>query len=525
MDSGLGIDMGWTAVRPHAMQPRDSGEEALRCVEARFEQRRRMAGWVLGPAVFALLLMLPMPGLTPEAHRLAAILGLTLVLWICESIPLAVTALLAPVLCVVLGVGKDKEVFAPFGSPIVFLFIGMFFVAAAMQKHGFEKRLALGMLGIGGLASTPLRLYASIATVTAVLSMWMSNVATTAVMLPIALGIANTCPDLARNAVARARLVLLIPFAASVGGLATPVGTPPNLIALGFLRELAGVGIGFLGWMQLAVPLSAVLVVLLVFLLRPPLRRWTGESLSASLGDLAAQRSALGRLTPGERNCALCLGGAIALWLYPGVIELVFGKPRFGAAWVQAHFPEEIVGLIAGLALFLLPTNVRSGEFTITWREAVNIDWGTILLFAGGLALGKQVFDTGLAKALGDTVASSLGAGAGVWALSAVAILLTLLLSTATSNTATANVMVPMMIAVAQSSGINPVPVALACCLASSFGFALPVSTGPNAMAYSTGEVKLLQMVRYGLILDIAGAVLIWLTIRTLAPLFGWDVG
>lgn len=507
------------------MQNGDSGDEALQALEARFDSRRRMAGWVLGPAVFAVLLILPMPGLTPEAHRLAAILGLTLVLWICESIPLAVTALLAPLLCVVLGVGTDKAVFAPFGSPIVFLFVGMFFLAAAMQKHNLEKRLALGMLNFHWLSSTPLRLYASIATVTALLSMWMSNVATTAVMLPIALGIANTCPDLARNAVARARLVLLIPFTASVGGLATPVGTPPNLIAIGFLRELAGVEVGFLGWMQLAVPLAAVLMVFLVLLLRPPLRRWTGESLSASLGDLAGQRAALGRFTAGERNCAFCLGGAVVLWLYPGVVELLFGEPHFGADWIQSHFPEEIVGLAAGLLLFILPTDLRRGEFTITWREAVNIDWGTILLFAGGLALGKQVFDTGLARALGDMVAGSLGAGSGVWTLSAVAVGLTLLLSTATSNTATANVMVPMMIAVAQSSGLDPVPVALACCLASSFGFALPVSTGPNAMAYSTGEVRLLQMVRYGLLLDIVGAILVWLTIRTLAPLLGWGGG
>jgi solute carrier family 13 (sodium-dependent dicarboxylate transporter), member 2/3/5 len=507
------------------MQGRETADVKLEELEGRLDRHRRLAGWVLGPAVFALLLIVPLPGLTPEAHRLSAILGLALVLWICESIPLAVTALLAPLLCVVLGVGTDKAVFAPFGSPIVFLFVGMFFLAAAMQKHGFEKRLALGMLSINCLSATPLRLYASIAVVTAILSMWMSNVATTAVMLPIALGIANTCPDLVRNAVARARLVLLIPFAASVGGLATPVGTPPNLIAIGFLRELAGVEIGFLGWMQLAVPLAAVLIVFLVFLLRPPLRRWTGESHAASLGDLAGQRAALGPFTAGERNCALCLGGAIMLWLYPGVVELVFGEPRFGAAWVQTHFPEEVVGLAAGLLLFVLPTDLRRAEFTITWREAVNIDWGTILLFAGGLALGKQVFDTGLARALGDMVAGSLGAGAGVWTLSAVAVGLTLLLSTATSNTATANVMVPTMIAVAQSSGLDPVPVALACCLASSFGFALPVSTGPNAMAYSTGEVRLLQMVRYGLMLDIAGAILIWITIRTLAPLLGWGEG
>lgn len=489
-----------------------------------FDEHRQRAGWLLGPVVFAILWWIPMPGLTPEAHRLAAILGFTLVFWICESVPIAVTALLAPAMCVVFGVGTDRAVFAAFGSPIVFLFVGMFFLAAAMQKHGLEKRLALGMLSLHWLASSPLRLYASLAATTAVLSMWMSNVATTAVMLPIAIGIANTCPDLAKNPVSRGRLVLLIAFAASVGGLATPVGTPPNLIALGFLKELAGVEVTFFKWMQLAVPLSAALVIFLVFLLRPTIRRWTGDSLSASLGNLDAQRAALGRITAGERNCAICLLGAISLWLYPGIVELLFGTPQFGADWIQKHFPEEIVGLLAGLLLFALPTNFRKGEFTLTWREAVKIDWGTILLFAGGLALGRQVFDTGLAKAMGDAVATSFGAGGGVWALSAVAIVLTMFLSTATSNTATANVMVPMMIAVAQSSGINAVPVALACCLASSFGFALPVSTGPNAMAYATGEVRLLNMVKFGLLLDIAGAILIWLTIRTLAPLLGWGV-
>jgi len=487
-----------------------------------FDAQRQRAGWLLGPAVFVILLLVPMPSLTPEAHRLTAILGFTLVFWICESVPIAVTALLAPALCVVLGVGTDRAVFAPFGSPIVFLLMGMFFLAAAIQKHGLEKRLALGMLSLHWLASSPLRLYASLAATTAALSMWMSNVATTAVMLPIAIGIANTCPDLSKNVVSRGRLVLLIAFSSSVGGLATPIGTPPNLIALGFLKELVGVEVTFLRWMQLAVPLSVALVIFLVFLLRPTVRRWTGDSLSASFGDLHAQRAALGRMTAGERNCGICLLSAIALWLYPGVVELLFGQPQFGAAWIQKHFPEEMVGLLAGLLLFALPTDFRKAEFTLTWREAVKIDWGTLMLFAGGLALGRQVFDTGLAKAMGDAVAVSFGADGGVLALSAVAIALTMLLSTATSNTATANVMVPLMIAVALSSGVNPVTVALACCLASSFGFALPVSTGPNAMAYATGEVRLLDMVKYGLLLDVVGAILIWLTIRTLAPLLGW---
>lgn len=490
--------------------------------EQAFEQGRHRAGWLLAPLALFTVLLWPIPGISPEAHRLTAILAFTLVLWICESVPIAVTALLGPALCIVLGVGSDKAVLAPFGSPIIFLFIGTFFLAEAMKKHGLDRRLALGVLSLPGMAGGPRRLYAALALLTAGLSMWMSNVATTAVMLPIALGLLRACPEIGEDRESRTRLVLLIAFSASVGGLATPVGTPPNLIALGFLRELAGVDLSFVRWMQIAVPLSLILTVFLILLLPPRAKSWSVGADRELRAWLREEKHRLGPWQPGELNASAALAAALLLWLYPGAVELVWGAPRFGADWVARTFPEETVGLLAGLAMFVLPAGRRPWAPTLEWKEAVRIDWGTILLFAGGLALGKQMFDTGLVKALGEAVSIGMGPGAGLWWIVAAGIVLSLVLSETTSNTATANVMVPVMIAVAQAAGVNPVPVALAVCLACSFGFALPVSTGPNAMAYATGEVRLVRMMRFGLLLDVAGAVAIFAVVRTLGPLLGW---
>jgi sodium-dependent dicarboxylate transporter 2/3/5 len=307
----------------------------------------------------------------------------------------------------------------------------------------------------------------------------------------------------------------MIAFAASIGGLATPVGTPTNLVALGNLDRILNRHVSFFEWMHLAVPLSLLLIVVLFFILRPH-GRHTFEGTDV-LTEFRKQRANLGPLQPGERNAAIAFFFAITMWMYPGLAELIGGTDAFGSDRFKTHFPEETIGLLAGLLLFVLPVSFRERKFTIDWNDAVKIDWGTVLLFGGGLALGKAIFDTGLAKAIGDGVIATLGQpSSGV--LIAVAIVLSILLSEATSNTASANVMVPMMIAIAQSAAVNPVPVALAACLACSFGFMLPISTPPNALAYATGLVRLPVMVCRGIILDLAGAITIWLMVYWLSP-------
>lgn len=479
--------------------------------EERFEYWRRRIGFVLGPIVFVALLMFPPPGLTPEAQRLSAALALAVIFWLTEAIPMAATALLAPALCIPLEVAKDKEVLAPFAHPSIFLFIGSFMLAEAMRVHGLDRRMALWLMTRRGVTRSPFTLFCALGSMTALLSMWMSNVATTAMMMPIALGVLNACPGLHGNQRATCNLVLLIAFSASIGGLGTPVGTPPNLITMGYLKKLSGESISFFDWMKLAVPLVMVLMVFLLWLLRP--RGLSFGDRTALEAELRDQRAALGPVTPGQRNAGIIFCLALTLWMWPGLVELIMGRKMLGADWMQRHLPEETVGLICGLLVFLLPVNLKNWEFTLSWRQAAQIDWGTIFLFAGGLALGTQIFQTGLAKAMGEGMVAWLGQP-GIWVLIAAGIGLSLLLSEATSNTASANVMVPLMIAIAQQSNLPVIPVALATGLACSFGFMLPVSTGPNALAYATGHVPLPRMIKAGIGLDLCGAVAVWLIIR-----------
>ncbi len=484
-----------------------------------FDWWRSRIGFFLGPLLAVIVLLTPMPQLSEPAHRLAAVLALTIVYWMTEAIPMAATALLGPALCILLGVGEDKKVLAPFGSPITFLFIGSFLLAQGMQKHGLDRRIALTLMSVRGVADSPGRIIAALGLLTAMLSMWMSNTAITAVMIPIALGIVRASPQFMKTRGAASGLILMIAFSASIGGLATPVGTPTNLVAIGALEEITGERVSFFRWMQLAVPLALVLLAAIFFVLRPG--RGARDDFSAVGAELRRQRTELGPVTRGQLNAGFAFAMAVTLWMYPGIMEMLFGPGRMGATFFEKHLPEETVGLFAGLILFILPVNLRRWEFTIDWRDGAQIDWGTVLLFGGGLVLGRQIFDTGLATAIGGGVNSALGQPS-LGMLTAVAIVLSILLSEATSNTASANVMVPMMIAVAQSAQLNPVPVALATYLACSFGFMLPISTPPNALAYGTGLVRLPEMIRTGVILDIVGAIGIWLIIRFLAPVLGW---
>lgn len=490
-------------------------------LEARFEEWRRPVGFVLAPIVALAVWLAPLPGLEPAAHKMVALMTLAVLLWVSEAIPMAATALLVPALCIVFGVGSTAAVLAPFASSITFLFIGTFMLGVGMQKHGLDRRIALRLLSLPGVARSPLTVFMALGGLTAVLSMWMSNAGTTAVMLPIALGVLRSSPEFGDSPRLRENLVLLIAFAASMGGLATPVGTPPNLIALAALREHAGIHLSFVEWMQLALPLTVVMVGFLFWLLRPPPGPRVAEP-ERLRAEFARQLAALGPRTRGETYIAVALATAIFLWVWPGLMELLGQGGAWGAAWIRRIFPEDIIGLLLGLVLLVLPTNLRRWEMTLEWHEAAKIDWGTILLFAGGLALGAQLFQTGAATALGNMVNTALGSP-GLWTLVAVAIVLSIALSEAASNTASANIMVPMMIAVAAAQGVNPIPVALATTLACSFGFLLPVSTGPNAQAYATRQVRIVTMIRRGFWLDVVGAVTVWLIVRFLAPLYGWS--
>jgi len=492
----------------------------------RFDRWRRRAGLFMSPAVFLALWWLPLSGLSVEAHRLLAVFGLVVTLWLTEALPLAVTALLGPTLCVVCGVSSDKEMFKNFGHPIIFLFMGSFLLAEGMLHHGLNRRIAFRILSLPWVGRSPGRVLWAFAGIAGFLSMWISNTTAAAMMLPI--GVAILSEMAGRQSEREGRevhltdlkfgtgLMLATAFAASIGGMATPVGTPPNLIAVGFLEESVGRKITFFQWMTFGLPLAMVMLCVLgVYLSRAcPAEPGFFEG---STTWIQAERAKLGSLSRGERNVLIAFGVTVFLWLLPGAVAVTSGvkAPLFKA--LERHLPEAGAALLGATLLFVLPVNFRRGEFTIGWAQARRIDWGTILLFGGGLAMGEAMFSTGLARWIGEGLAQSLNAHSAL-GLTLLFAVIGVLLTETTSNTAASNMVVPVAIAVAQAAQVNPLPPALAACLGASLAFMLPVSTPPNAIVFSTGCVPLLRMVKYGLLLDLVGIVAIIVVCHWLVP-------
>jgi solute carrier family 13 (sodium-dependent dicarboxylate transporter), member 2/3/5 len=495
--------------------------EAYSPAEELFNRRRRTVGLIAGPLALLILLAAPLPIPAP-AHRLAAILLMMVVLWITEALPLAVTALIGPVLAVILQVAPARAVFAPFADPIIFLFIGSFMLAEAMFAHGLDRRIAFGALSSRAVGGSPTRILLVFGAVATGISMWISNTATTAMMFPIGLSIVSHLTkgresDPASRNFATA-MMLIAAFGASVGGLGTPIGTPPNLIGKGMLERIANQHISFFQWMLLGVPLATLLFMFLVVYFRWRLLRGLKVD-SAQTAHIHQELQKLGPISPAQRNTLIAFGTTVALWLLPGVLAITgFGDSAFAQQY-EAAVPESVAAMIGAILLFLLPVSWRARRFTLSWEQAVQIDWGIILLFGGGLAMGALAFSTGLAESMGRGITAWLPVRSTL-SLTILFTAVAIVMSEAASNTASANMIVPVAIAVAQASGIDPLEPALGATFGASMGFMMPISTPPNAIVYSSGHVPITAMMRHGIALDIAGFILIVVIVSS----FGWMI-
>ena len=311
-------------------------------------------------------------------------------------------------------------------------------------------------------------------------------------------------------------ILLMLTWSSSVA-VGVPVGSPPNLIAIGMVRDLTDQRLTFFQWTAVVMPVTVVMLALCCVILR---RRYVGavEGGPDLQTYVRAERQKLGPWTAAQINVAVVFAAAAVLWMLPGLVAVVSGPDAQLAAFLDVHLPESAVALGAAVLLFVLPTSIRRGEFTLSWPQAARIDWGTILLFGGGLALGRLMFQTGLAEAAGRAVVRISGAES-LWSLTAVAIVLGVVLSEASSNTAATGMVVPVVIGVAHTMGVSAIPPAVGAALGASLGFMLPVSTPPNAIVYGSGLVPLQEMIRSGIVLDVAGAAVIWIALRVLCPL------
>jgi sodium-dependent dicarboxylate transporter 2/3/5 len=495
--------------------------ESYSPAEDLFNRRRRTAGLLLAPLLAGAFLLVPME-LAPAAQRLGAVLILMIVLWMTEAIPLAATALLGPTLVVVLGVAPARTAFAAFADPIIFLFIGSFILAEAMFVHRLDRRMAYSALASPWIGTSAWRLILVYAGVSAGLSMWMSNTATTAMFFPLGMAVLGELgrgrtgdPAFRRFALA---MMLVTSFAASIGGMATPVGTPPNIIGKGLLLKNAGIDISFAGWMAFGVPLTLVMMAAVALWMLYPASK--GITLGAeATAAVRAQLKALGPMGAGERNVVIAFGLTVMLWTTPGLLAIVFGQQHALTTQFSTLLPESVAAILGALLLFVLPVSWRARKFTMTWEDASHIDWGIILLFGGGLAMGGLADSTGLADAFGRAVVSHVP-GAGTIGLTIVFTAVAILFSEAASNTAAATVVVPTAIAVAVAAGVSPLEPALGATFGASMGFMMPISTPPNAIVYSSGHIPIGSMMRYGIVLDLIGFVVIVVGVLS----FGWVV-
>ncbi|MBA8824218.1 sodium-dependent dicarboxylate transporter 2/3/5 [Saccharopolyspora lacisalsi] len=498
--------------------------------EEKFERFRQTHGLWLAPVIAVGFALLPLP-LSTDQHMLAAVLLGVITMWITEALPIPISGLLGVAAIVLLGVAPVDEVLAPFGSSTILTFVGAFILAQAMLKHGLTRRFSFAVLGIPGVGRSTPRIILAFGGITCVLSAFVSNTATVAMLLPTALGILGVISRLLRERGHPAgnidprhlrvgtALMLMLAYGASVGGLLTPVGAPPNLIGRALIEEATGTQITFGQWTAMALPICTVMFVVLAAVLlllnKPEVRRISGVQ-----EYVARERQRMGRLSRAELNTLVAFSTTVLLWITPSAFALTTGTNSTLYDVIEGRLDEGVVAIIGAGLLFILPTNWARRETTLTWQDATNIDWGTILLFGSGLIFGSLLQETGLAETIGVTASDTFGV-ATPFALTVFAVAMAILISETTSNTASAAVVVPIIIPLAVAAGINPLVPALAGVFAASFGFMFPVATPQNAIVYGSGAVRITQMIRCGLFFDVLGGLIIIALVPTAAALLG----
>ncbi|WP_417458834.1 SLC13 family permease [Kordiimonas sp.] len=473
-------------------------------------------GLILGPILFFAILYSPAPeGLAPIAWRTVAVAALMATWWATEAIPVPATSLLPLVLLPTLGIATSKEASWPYAEPVIFLLLGGFIAAMGMQRWNLHRRIALNILARVG--DHPAALIGGFMGASALLSMWISNTATTLMIVPIAITVADTI--LRERAVGhRFTIALLIgcAWAASIGGLGTYIGTPPNLFVKGFILQQTGREILFLEWMAFAIPIVATMVPLAWLVLTKVCFRFKADEVRGGHGVVQAELEAMGKTTTPEKRVALIMATMAFMWSFRQI--LVDFEPLTNLLPFVAKLSDMHIAVAAGLAMFLVPAGSDTkGEALLDWERTVTLPWGVILLFGGGLSLAAAIKATGLAIWAGEAMSGL--ATAHLYLIILAIVGMVIFLTELTSNTATTAALVPVLGALATTANIDPIMLAAPTAMAASCAFMLPVATGPNAVVFSTGHIHVPDMMRAGLWLNILGTFVVATLCYLLLPL------
>jgi len=497
--------------------------ETIPASHTKHTQSQRLPAWfglVLGIGLFAVMRILPPPGDMPtDAWAVAAVAALMAIWWLTEAIPVPATALLPLALFPLLGQGSIKAVAAPFANPLIFLFLGGFLIALAVERWGLHKRIALFVLSRAG--TRPRQLVGAFMVTAAGLSMWISNTASTVMMLPIALSVIgivalangtngdNDGKDGFDGSPFAKALLIATAYGASMGGVATLVGTPPNALLAGFVSDNLGIQIGFAQWMVIGVPTMVLMLILGWLIVTRIVFRLDADDLPGASQAIAQEVEALPTFSRPEKMVSVVFALTATLWMTRPLLQKAI-------PWLSG-LSDAGIAVTAGVVLFAIPVNLKDREFLLNWDWAKRLPWGVLILFGGGLSLASQVSASGLAGWIGEamTVFSALPLILTIIMVTTVIVFLTEM----TSNTATTATFLPVIAALAAAMGSEPMMLLVPAALGASMAFMMPVATPPNAIVFGGGQLTIPDMARAGFLVNLAAIAVIAGLVWVLAPI------
>ena len=467
---------------------------------------------LLGPLLFCLsLIYTPFELMNAHTHQVVALVIWMLIWWITEFVPLPVTSLLPLIILPTFSVVEMKAVATPYSSSVIFLFLGGFIIALALEKWTLHRRIALYILKLMGSRADNIVLGFVIAS--AFLSMWISNTATAVMMLPIILSVVNMIsknttesPKNIKNL--KISMLLGMAYGANIGGMGTLIGTPPNAILAGYIRTTYNIEVGFLEWMLFALPIVMVIILVMYLLITKvvyPNRMGRIESFSTMVnGELKA----MGKMGRDEKATLALFALAAFLWITRSAINNL----------LDINLGDTSIAMFVSALFFLIPTSKSTGERLLEWKDTSKLPWGVLILFGGGLSIATALGNTGILTLLSDYITSIQGVS--VATISLILMLILVVMTELMSNTALATIFLPIIASIGVSYGMSPIVFAAPMILAMSCVFSLPMGTPPNAVIFASGELKISNMVRVGFILDPISVFIISMAGLFLANLF-----
>jgi sodium-dependent dicarboxylate transporter 2/3/5 len=473
-------------------------------------ERFKQLGLIAGPLVFIILLNLPEFLVSEVGDKVLATGAWMIIWWISEAVSIAVTALLPLVLFPLLGIMDPETVGANYGSPIIFLFFGGFILALALEKVNLHRRIALSIIHKTGTG--PQRVILGFMIATGSLSMWISNTASTVLMLPIALSVIRLLSNDGDGFTAKDRnfamsVMMGIAFSANAGGIATVIGTPPNSVLIGLLENEYHIEVSFLKWMTIGLPVSILLIGLSYWVLVKWMFPCKGIQFGATKDLIRDELQKLGPPNGREKMVMVIFGITVFLWIFRTLINHLI--PGLGLT-------DTAISLFGALALFVIPYNLKKGDFILEWEDTSRLAWGILMLFGGGLALARGMSSSGLVDIVSNAIATS---GVGILMTATLLIALMLFMTELMSNVALVAVLAPVVAGIALGLDIPLLHLLIPVTIASSCAFMLPMATPPNAIVFASGYIKVHEMARVGLILNLISVLLLVLLFQFVVPL------